>query len=92
MYDRYHSGSRSLSEIVSEAINELANGKHHKGSRTWPDNSPCDSPIEDIFYWEYQKRMRNNTSIQRQVKVVAGGANYRLDFLIEMESYRLAIE
>ena len=57
------------------------------------DYTPCDSPIEDIFYVEFQKRMRRvGVTIERQVVCPVLGKNCRLDFLITQNERKIGVE
>lgn len=56
------------------------------------DYSPCDSPIEDIFYYEFQKVRADKLRILRQFECPTPLAIYRLDFFVEINTRRVGFE
>ena|ERR1044071_7418384 len=60
--------------------------------REIPDVTPCDSPIEDIFYYEYQKVAAPGVRISRQFECSTKLGTFYLDFLVELANRRIGIE
>lgn len=60
--------------------------------RAMPDLTPCDSPIEDIFYADIQKRIVPDAVISRQFKCPTRIGTFYLDFLIQVGGRCVAFE
>lgn len=61
-------------------------------ARLLPDCSPCDSPIEDIFYWEIQKYLSEGALIKKQHECQFHWGSYWIDFLITLPHRKLGFE
>jgi len=51
----------------------------------------CDSPIEDIFLWEFRKLANNNIALRPQYDVDVGFTVYHLDFILTSEIDNISI-
>lgn len=51
-----------------------------------------ESPIEDIFQYEFTKFGNKELTLERQVQIKAQGKNYRVDFLIRHDGRTVVIE
>src|SRR5215468_3828370 len=60
--------------------------------RRIPDLSPCNSPIENIFYYDFQKRIKAEVKVRRQVECKTPIGIFYLDFVAEFENRRLGFE
>ncbi len=60
--------------------------------REMPDFSPCNSPIENIFYMDIQKRLVPGAVISRQFECLTHIGRFYLDFLVEIPGRRVAFE
>jgi hypothetical protein len=60
--------------------------------RELPDLSPCDSPIEDIFYYEFQKCVATLAVTSRQFECPTPDGTFYLDFLVASGSRRVGFE
>jgi very-short-patch-repair endonuclease len=63
-----------------------------KAMRELPDYSPCDSPIEDIFYLQIQKYLSSGCKINRQFECKTKIGTFYLDFLIQIDGRNLGFE
>jgi len=54
----------------------------------------CDSPIEDIFLWDFRKIADVHTRLRRQVNCDTDRGRFRLDFVLESiaDDYKIGIE
>ncbi len=43
---------------------------------------PCDSPIEDIFLWEFYKVANDDVQLRRQHRCNTSAGAFRLDFVL----------
>jgi hypothetical protein len=66
--------------------------QQHTDPARFVDHSPCDSPIEDIFYREAQKWLAEGVTLDRQVECVTPIAAFRLDFCAEVGPRKIGIE
>ena len=57
-----------------------------------PDTTPCNSPIEDIFYADIQKRITQEAEILRQFECTTRSGTFYLDFLIIVAGRRVGVE
>jgi hypothetical protein len=57
--------------------------------RAFLDYSRCDSPIEDIFYYDFQKVMSEDAMIPRQVECFTPIGSFRLDFMLQLPNRRV---
>jgi very-short-patch-repair endonuclease len=61
-------------------------------SRHLLDCTPCDSPIEDIFYREFQKCVASEAVILRQFECQTPVGAFYLDFLVSRHGRHLGFE
>src|SRR6185369_911240 len=61
-------------------------------SRAFWDDSRCDSPIEDLFYYDFQKVMSEDGTIHRQVECPTPIGTFRLDFMLQLPARRVGFE
>ena len=61
-------------------------------SRAFLDDSRCDSPIEDLFYYDFQKVMSEEGTIHRQVECLTPVGAFRLDFMLQLPDRRVGFE
>lgn len=71
---------------------ELSAFDFNRASRELPDLSPCDSPIEDIFYYEFQKCVASEAEVWRQFECLTPGGTFYLDFLVTVGDRRVGFE
>ena len=60
--------------------------------RSMPDITPCDSPIEDIFYADIQKCIVPDAEISRQFECPTYCGTFYLDFLVVVAGRRVGFE
>ena len=58
----------------------------------FPDLAKCDSPIEDIFYYDFQKVAALGAKISRQVECPTSTNTYYLDFLVQVNDQKIGFE
>ena len=63
-----------------------------RAMREMPDYSPCDSPIEDIFYNEVQKYLSHGCETNRQFECKITTGTLYLDFLVRVGSRNIGFE
>jgi len=63
-----------------------------RAMRELPDYSPCDSPIEDIFYIQIQKYLSSECEVNRQFECKTKIGTFYLDFLIRLGERKLGFE
>lgn len=56
------------------------------------DFSSCGSPIEDVFYGEFQKTGSPDVVIERKRRVIVGRYTFCIDFLLRLDSRLIGIE
>jgi hypothetical protein len=71
---------------------EIAAFDFEAALRGLADITPCDSPIEDIFYQDFQKRIPSVARISRQFECRTGSGTFYLDFLVEVGDRRVGFE
>lgn len=80
-----------LGESLARALAAIATGE----SPTYSDfyfDSPCDSPIEDIFAGHCLKHLRGDISVDRQVEVDTEHGRFRIDFVLTAGEKRIVVE
>jgi hypothetical protein len=71
---------------------DLSNFDFEAAVRGWPDLTPCNSPIENIFYADVQKRTAPEARISRQAECPTCIGTFYLDFLVEVRGRRVGFE
>jgi len=78
--------------MTSSNLMDLSNFTLEDLTRPFRDFSRCDSPIEDLFYYDIQKVIPDDATMQRQFECPTALGNFRLDFILELPGRRVGFE
>ena len=79
-------------EITPAVLEELRLYYKDLCMRAFREPTPCDSPIEELFYYDYHKLKPELGIVHRQVECPTRIGNFRLDFMLESPSRRVGFE
>jgi len=82
-------GLEHIGEVLPRAVGGIATGSSH-----YVDffDSPCESPIEDIFASYCLRHLRGTVSVDRQVEVDTQHGHFRIDFVLTVGGKKIAVE